>query len=224
MIFDDVFKHKTPIYEKLLNFGFVFQNNQYVYHKKIVDNQFELQMHVFPDGKIQTKVFDLDTGEEYRLHLIEGVSGEFVGKVRTDCLEILHSISKQCFKTKIFKTEYANKIINYAKEKYHSDLEYLWEKFPEYAVLRRKDNQKWYAVLMIVEKNKLGLSGNEKVEIIDLRMEPQKIMNLVDGKRFFGGFHMNKKSWITLVLDESIDLQEIYDHINVSYLLAEKKK
>ena len=224
MIFDDIFKHKTPIYEKLLDFGFIFKNDQYMYHKKIVDNQFELHVSVFPDGKIQKKVFDLDTGEEYRLHLIEGVSGEFVGKVRTDCLEILHSISNQCFKTKIFKTEYANKIINYAKEKYHSDLEYLWENFPEYAVLRRKDNQKWYAVLMIVEKNKLGLSGNEKIEIIDLREEPQEIMNLVDRKRFFGGYHMNKKSWITLVLDGSIDLQDIYDHINVSYLLAGKKK
>lgn len=123
---------------------------------------------------------------------------------------------------KVYKTEYANKVIDYAKEKYQDDLEFLWEKFPEYAVLRRKDNQKWYAVLMIVPKNKIGLSGDEKIEIIDLRANSEEIQNLVDGEKCFGGYHMNKKSWLSICLDGSVALQEIYYHLDESYQLAKK--
>ena len=162
MIYDDVFKYKAPVFDKLLDFGFIFQDNKYEYDQKIVDNQFELKICIFNDGKIQIQVIDSDTGDEYRLHLIDGVVGEFVGKVRTECLKILQAIADNCFEAKIYKTEYANKIINYVKEKYCDNLEYLWKKFPEYAVLRRDDNKKWYAILMIVEKDKIGLSGKKK--------------------------------------------------------------
>ena len=34
------------------------------------------------------------------------------------------------------------------QEKYGNQLEYLWEKSPDTAILRHDSNQKWYAVLM----------------------------------------------------------------------------
>lgn len=46
-------------------------------------------------------------------------------------------------------------IFEYVKKQYGTVPEYLWEKSPESAVLWQK-NGKWYAVLMQVEKSKLG--------------------------------------------------------------------
>ena len=41
------------------------------------------------------------------------------------------------------------------QEKYGNQLEYLWEKSPDTAVLRHEGNQKWYAVLMRIPWDKL---------------------------------------------------------------------
>lgn len=129
-------------------------------------------------------------------------------------------IADNCFETKIFQSEYADKIIQYVREKYRHELEYLWQKFPENAIVRRSDNQKWYLALLTVEKNKLGLDGRGKTEIIDLRINPDELKNIADGKKYFLGYHMNKKHWVTICLDGSVDLQEIFDRIDASYALA----
>ena len=51
-------------------------------------------------------------------------------------------------------------IFEYVQKQYGTMPEYLWTKLPDSAVLRHK-NGKWYAVIMTVEKSKLGLEGNE---------------------------------------------------------------
>ena len=48
-------------------------------------------------------------------------------------------------------------IFEYVKKQYGTVPEYLWAQSPDNAVLRHK-NGKWYAVVMSVEKCKLGLS------------------------------------------------------------------
>lgn len=45
----------------------------------------------------------------------------------------------------------------------------------------------------------------------------------IDNKRYFSGYHMNKKNWYTICLDGSIDNDEIFKRIDISYELAKKK-
>ena len=224
MFFDDIFKNKSPNYDKLINFGFVFNDNTYIFSRHILDNQFDLVVEIPPTPHCQvlTRVIDLDTGDEYRLHLVDSAVGIFVGKVRTECLNILSSIADNCFETAVFKNKNTQQIIAYTKEKYQDNLEYLWSKFPEYAVLRRKDNQKWYAVIMVVKKDKIGLTGDGKIEIMNVRGEPEEIKNIIDGKKFFPAYHMNKKSWVTIGLESSLEVSEIIKRLDKSYILAKK--
>ena len=123
----------------------------------------------------------------------------------------------------IFKENFTQKILQYAQEQYGSDPEYLWDNYPEFAVLRRIDNKKWYALLMNISKKKLGLDGDEMVEVVDLRFDVDELPNKIDGKRYFSGYHMNKKHWITILLDGSVPLAEILDYIDRSYTLAKGK-
>ena len=88
--------------------------------------------------------------------------------------------------------------------------------------MRRKDNQKWYAVILTISRQKLGLNGNDKIEVMDLRGLPEEIAGLTDGQKYFPGYHMNKKHWYTLCLDGSVGLEEIYRRVDESYLLAKK--
>ena len=111
-------------------------------------------------------------------------------------------------------------LIVYVREKYGDELEYLWDKFPDNAVWRRKDNEKWYGALLTVSRRKLGIPSDEIVEIIDLRIAPEEMDNLIDHARFFPGWHMNKKHWYTIILDGTVSVDEICRRVDESYLLA----
>ena len=60
-------------------------------------------------------------------------------------------------------------ILDYARETYQTEPEYLWVRMPEAAVLRNAENDKWYAVMMKISKDKLGMKGKELVWILDLK-------------------------------------------------------
>lgn len=91
-------------------------------------------------------------------------------------------------------------IFEYVKNQYGTVPEYLWETSPKSAVLRHK-NGKWYAVLMQVEKSRLGLEEESMVDIINVKCEPDMVGLLTQTYGFLSGYHMNKKYWITMLLD-----------------------
>ena len=86
--------------------------------------------------------------------------------------------------------------------------------------MRRKDSEKWFAVLLTVSRRKLGMDSDETVEIVDLRTQAENLSALVDGKKFFPGWHMNKKHWFTIILDGSVSFEEICRRIDKSWNLA----
>ena len=47
-------------------------------------------------------------------------------------------------------------ILRYARDKYKTEPEYLWRRFPRYAVLRHDDNRKWYGLIMDVPRKNLA--------------------------------------------------------------------
>ena len=119
-----------------------------------------------------------------------------------------------------FKSKQALLIKNYVRERYGDEFEYLWEKTPENAVFRRQDNKKWYGAVLTVKRDRIGLKGDEKIEVLDLRGKPEEIAQIVDGERYFPAYHMNKKSWYTICLDGSVSVAEICERIDKSYQLA----
>lgn len=219
---NSVFQNKVLAADRLVPFGFVAEEGGYVYSAPIVDGQFDMIVRISPEGELSAGVYDADTKDEYTLHMSSQAVGAFVGRVRTEYDEVLQKIADGCFETKVFKTELAGKIIRYVRTKYRDEFEFLWEKFPNNAIVRRQDNQKWYAALLTVSGNKIGLSKEDKIEVIDLRMKTEDIAKLVDGRRYFGGYHMNKKHWVTLCLDGSVSFEEICRRIDDSRILAKK--
>ena len=134
--------------------------------------------------------------------------------------EILAKIQKECSEDEIFKANYTKEIINYVKNKYEDKLEFLWEKSPKNAVVRRKSSKKWYAVILTVSKRKLNLDCDEIIEVINLHNIAEEIEKLIDNKKYFPAYHMNKKYWCTICLDRTVELKEIYKLIDISYKLA----
>lgn len=216
-----IFKNKRAVERKLSQYGFAQNDGAQVYSTAIMDGQFQVDVKIF-GGKIETAVTDVATDEPYTLFLAEDAVGGFVGEVREQYESLLLDICKKCFEKHVFKSECSQKVIAYVYEKYGDELEFLWEKFDDNAVLRRKDTDKWYAVLGIVAKDRIGINSKEKGEMIILRADPQEAEKIVDNVRIFKGYHMNKKRWITICLDGSLPEVEIFKRIDDSYALAKK--
>ena len=107
------------------------------------------------DGDLSFHVYDQETGELYPQVHMESMRGTFVGSVREACLEVLYDIRKACFEVQEFLCTQTKRIMTHVQENYEDQLEYLWEKSPDTAVLRHEGNQKWYAGLMKISWDKL---------------------------------------------------------------------
>lgn len=219
---DNIFQNKKLNSKKLLNYGFKKGKDSFSYTTKLLEGDFRLDVEIKAPNIVETKIVELETNEIYTLHLTDS-QGTFIGKIREEYQNKLTDIVQKCFESNIFKTEYAVKIIEYIRKKYNNEIEFLWEKFAGNAVARRTDNNKWYLALLTVQKNKLGINSNELIEIVDLRADKKEVPELIKKDNIYPGYHMNKQNWITIILDGSMDIEEIFEYIDKSYILAAKK-
>lgn len=218
-MFEDLFQYKRVNLEKLEPFGFIKNEDIYRYEIDILDCEFHLVVTIDTNLKLDTTLIEKTTQEEYILYKTHA-SGEYVGKIRDAVKSVLQDILDQCYYQSLFMSEQAQNIIEYVRKTYGDELEFLWDKYPRNAIFRHQENKKWYGAMLSVSKRKLGISSDEIVEILDLRNSFEKVEKIVDHKKYYPGWHMNKKYWYTIILDGSISLKDIYRCIDESYQMT----
>lgn len=114
-------------------------------------------------------------------------------------------------------------LLQYALEQFGSEPVYLWEKYPEYCVLRHSNGGKWYALMASVPKSKLGLTDADRVEILNIKCDPILLDSLLQKDGFFPAYHMNKTHWVTILLDGTVSAEEICGLLQMSYDMTRKK-
>lgn len=222
-MFEEVYfqrRRRNPA--KLLRYGFTQAEDGYHLEKTVMDGAFRLTVSVPETGAVTTRLLDCATEEEYTLHKSAAAAGAFVGSVRSACGQVLTDIAEQCFDPDVFRSQQTMDVIRYVEERFGETLEFLWKKFPDNAVWRRGDTGKWYGAILTVSQRKLGLDAGEAAEIIDLRLPPEEMADTIDHRRYFPGWHMNKKHWYTMLLDGSVPTEEICRRIDESRRLAVK--
>lgn len=117
---------------------------------------------------------------------------------------------------------YRNKIIEYANKTYGTSPEYLWREHPGYAVLRRDDNKKWYGIIMNIPRNRIGMPSSDIIDVLNVKCDPALYDFLCGDGGFRRGYHMGR-TWISIVLDGSVSMQQIIPLINRSYELVANK-
>jgi len=221
MLTNDIsLEHYQLDVKKLQAYGFQKTGSSYICRRRLKASPFQLRLEISPENRLKTLITDLDVGEVYMLHLNAATQGEFVGKIRQEYTDIVTDILATCFTHVIFTAAQSLSVIQFIKQQYDIDLEYLWAKFPRNAIARRKDNHKWFAALLTVEKSKLGFSGEGIVEVLDLKMRPEDKEQLIDNINYLPGYHMNKKHWFTVCLDGRVSDTDLFRKIAESYHLA----
>ena len=113
-------------------------------------------------------------------------------------------------------------VLEYVKTEYDVCAEYLWTKYPSFAVLRNSKSKKWFGIIMNISKKKLGFADDQNVDILNVKCNQVVAELLINNQNTFPAYHMNKEKWISIVLDKSTNLDETYKLIDESYNLTNK--
>ena len=216
----EIFKAYQFNQEKASAYGFIENEGVWTYSFEILDGDFVMNVSITTDD-VSFQVIDQETGELYPQVHMENMRGTFVGSVREACLEKLFDIRKACFEVQEFFCPQTKRIMSHVQEKYENQLEYLWEKSPDTAVLRHEDNQKWYAVLMKISWEKLDKTQEGLVEAVNLKHD--QVADLLSQNGIYPAFHMNKRYWISLPLDDTLTDEKVLELFERSWFLTSKK-
>jgi predicted DNA-binding protein (MmcQ/YjbR family) len=117
------------------------------------------------------------------------------------------------------------KVYGYVKRKYGSEPEYLWRRFPDYAVFRHEDNRKWYGLIMDVPRKNLGIPGEGRVDILNVKLDDLMLADmLVQREGYLRGYHLSRGNWISILLDGTVPMKEIREMIDLSYRVTSSAK
>ncbi len=216
----EIFKAYQFNSKKAKGYGFVENQGVWTYSSTILQGDL-LMMLTVKDGDLNFQVYDQETGDLYPQVHMESMRGTFVGSVREACLEVLYDIRKACFDVQEFLCPQTKRIMALVQENYGNQLEYLWEKSPDTAVLRHEDNQKWYAILMRIPWDRLDKGREGLVEAVNLKHD--QVADLLSQNGIYPAFHMNKRYWISLPLDDTLTDEMVLELFERSWFLTSKK-
>ncbi len=200
----EFFKRLKPDPAALVRFGFARKGSAWELSEPVAGGSLVCRLSIDKSGKVAESVADIAAGDEYVQHRIAGAAGKFVGRVRQDVMNLMVRTANECFSRDVFKTDLARRVIESADSEWGEKPEFLWKQFPDYAVLRRKDTDKWYALVARLTADRVGGDKGETMEIVNLRRTDGMV-----GPRFTPAYHMNKKTWTTIVLDGTTPAEEL---------------
>lgn len=220
---EEIFKKSKLNEDKLLEYGFKKEKDNYIYSKDIMNGCMKIYINIDNNKNITSKIIDKDFNEEYTAFRNNEKEGSFSGKVKEEFEKVLIDIRESCSKKENFIFEQSNRLEKYIKEKYNDSPTFEWKTSPDFGIFRNKDTKKWYALLMNINFNKLDKTKNEEVEIVNIKLDENEIIDLLKQEGFYPAWHMNKKYWISITLNDKIDDKLLFKLVDESYSYAEKK-
>lgn len=214
MIEREVFKRRIILFDRLEKYGFIRVNGDYIFEKIIYDGMLA-RIKISTFGEVSGAVYDEELGEEYVNHRIESASGAFVVGVRNAYIALLEEIAEAVSVEKRYIGDQTNRIDAYMLDRYGSAPEFLWKKFPHFGVYRNASTRKWFAIIMNIGKDKVVKGESGEVEVMNLKLDglaPEYLGNGV-----YPSYHMNHKSWVTVLLDGSVADDKVEEMIEISY-------
>jgi len=113
---------------------------------------------------------------------------------------------------------------SYMERAYGVTGESLFAKHPSFRVFRHEGNRKWFAVIMQITKDKLGLSGGGDIWVVNLKCDTRLIGSFREETGIFPAYHMSKAHWLSVALDGSVAEDKIKFLLDMSYDLTKDRR
>ena len=198
----DIFKQYRPDPKKMLRNGFVHSRNGWTFRGEIMFGKFQAEFRWSKQNVPRITI--CEDGEEYSLIHVESADGDYVRRIRDACIVWLTEIRDKSFAKKQFCGEQANRISDALLQKFGDMPDDPWQdKYPGIGVFRLPENRKWYAIIMNIEGKPVHHPGIN-CDVLTFRAGNSRAGELLREKGFLPAYHMNHKSWVSVVLDDSI--------------------
>ena len=187
----------------MLSYGFQPEGHTLVYMQELVTENFRIIITY--DRALSGKIIDLAFGEEYVNFRMESATG-YSAEIRNKFEALLLDIRDKCCKNQFFQTEQTRRINEFIYETYDVMPELLWPNIPSYAAFRKKQGGKWFAVIGSVPRCKADPASRsaQDVEVINVKVDKDQINALLAQDGIYPAFHMNKKCWVSIILDDTL--------------------
>ena len=173
---------------------------------------------VIAGKSFEVNVFDADTDEEYLpFNVLDNITG-FVTGIREQVEDLVQEIKEKCLLNSNMKL----RLMEYCERKFGTEPEAPWEDSPDAYTFKTAKRNKWYALFMTIPYKSLGLVAKGTLDVVNIKLPPEKVLDLIDRVHFYPAYHMNKKHWITIVLDKEVDEPLVQQLLEESYGLVEK--
>ena len=115
-------------------------------------------------------------------------------------------------------------VILYIEKKYKIKPQFPWAPKAAHIVFKHSNNKKWFALIMRVTGDKLGLETKNIMDVINLKCDTDLLENIRMSKGILPAYHMNKKHWISVILDKRVADDTVKSLIDLSFELTAVKK
>lgn len=115
-------------------------------------------------------------------------------------------------------------LTEYTRDRFSAEPEYLWKDFPDAFIFRHAGNRKWFAVVMEVERARLGLAGEGKATLLDVKCGPILGGSYLGQPGVIPAYHMNKTHWIGVLPDGFAAAETVKELLEISYELTRPKR
>ena len=220
----EIFKRFTPDFKRLLSYGFKKDKTGYKIDKFFLNNEFRASVFVSVAGEVSGVVYDVQNDDEFLPLRVIGNEGAFVASVRDEYEKLLTDIRNNCFSQNFFITSQGNRISDIIYKTYGDKPVFMWEEYPTFGVFKNPKSGKWYGLIMYIQRSKLGVKSQESAEVINLKLDKDEIPELLKEVGIYPAYHMNKKYWVSVILDETLSDDKIAKLIEESHGYTVKRK
>ncbi len=210
---DEIFNKYKACNNKLIDYGFSLKDGLYQYEINIFTN-FKLII-LTKDNSVKALVYDFDFNSLYNNYRIINNNGSFSNSIKDEVKNILLDIRNKCFIEEYFKYLQSNIITKLIEDEYNIKPNFIMKKFPNHGIFKN-DKNKWFAIIMNINRNKLD-NLFEDIEIINVKIKENNLNDLLKIKGVYKAYHMNKNSWISIILNDSLSDDFIFKLVKESY-------
>ena len=238
---EKVFRHKRPVMERILQYGFRKTADGFCYEAVFMEGEFRASVFLDRNGKITGKVIDVMNGEEYHPLRVETFNGAYVNTVRNAYEEVLRIIADACCTDVVFVADQSNRIAEQILQRYGISPDFPFGTSPNeaYGTFRHTDNGKWFALIMNIKcaalaetvKKETGRvpdvflqKENVRIDVINLKTVPEEREALYKEAGIYPAYHMNHTHWISVTLDDSLADNRVMQLVDTSFRLTERKR
>lgn len=217
MIYETIFDKYSFDKKKAFAYGFTEKDGVFTLRMPLETDGFYAIITI-AEQRFEVNVYEEPDGEPYLPFNVKGIEGGFVGAIRAQADDLVADVLKNCFVLADVKAI----LLEYVREKYGTIPEAPWGPLEEYHTLNTAKRHKWYGLFMLLPYTRLGIEKEGKIHVLNLKVRTEDIPKVVDNRHFFPSYHMNKKYWISILLDREVDIEKVKTLLDDSYALVEK--